>query len=809
MKKWWLVIFFLSNCYLFAQEFVKGTITDEQANSLLGVSVYYKNTTQGVTTNSNGEFQINRRPKDTLVIQYLGFKSQEVVVATQKHLEVQLEPQSVQLNQVILESKEDPAYAIIRKAIAKRNDNKNRINSYEASFYSRGVVEAKVDSVFLKRIGKQKELEEEDLKDTIVPYLSETISTIYLSPPDNFFEKITGSKVSGEETIFSYNSAEQAEMSFYENSMQISHPITSPIAHNALQLYEYHFEGDFYQDKQLINKISIRPKRSSSRVWSGTIYIVDDTSEFYGIDVEVDANVLQIPLLKSYRIKQSFVYNGDQEIWIKNLQEINFEGGLFKTYFSGRFIAHYKDYKFGPSTHQFSRERMLMLPDAIKSDSFWEEKRPVPLTNTELKDYRKKDSIRIVETSKTYLDSVDRKSNKPNVLDIVKGYTYKNSVSNWRLHYGGLINSPGFYNTVQGLSLGTNLVFTKYHSDDQTNYTTIRADFDHGVSDKRTRVFGHLTRKLNAVNNAKLELFGGTKTSQFNRAKSIKPLWNSLYTIIDNRNYMKLYDLGRYGASYSQEIINGITLHAETAWERRSPLYNTKIREKYSDRLTSNNPLEPEVEDSAPFDVHSLLRTKLGFQVRFAQDYYTHPNRKIITAAKGPVVYFGMIAGTFSSDNKMDFLQLQVKARQIIRMGQIGSSDYMVHAGTFATKNKLSFADFQHFTGNETFIAHNTIESFHLLPYYKHSTDESYLALHWEHNFKDAIMRKIPIIRALNLQLVAGANFLAVKEQKPYTEWHIGLANIGIKSWRLLRLDFVQSYSDKTTHSGVRVGIGL
>lgn len=809
MRNWIFFLFFLSNCYVFAQDLVQGNVKDEQENSLLGVSIYYKNTTQGVTTNRNGDFQINRQPKDTLVIQYLGYKSQELLIADQKYLEIQLIPESVHLSQVVLESNEDPAYAIIRKAIAKRNENKNRIKSYEASFYSRGIVEAKIDSVFIKRIGEQDEIEGEDLKDTIVPYLSETISTIYISPPDQFYEEIKASKVSGEETIFSYNSAEQAEISFYENILQLNHPITSPIANNALQLYEYRFEGDFYQDKQLINKINIRPKRSNNRVWSGTIYIVDDTSEFYGIDVEVDATILQIPLLESYHIRQSFVYNSEQEVWIKNLQEISFEGGFLKNYFKGRFIAHYQDYQFGPLTHQFTRERMRMLPDAIKTDSFWETKRPVPLTNTEIKDYRKKDSIQIVESSETYLDSMDRKVNKPKILDIIKGYTYRNSVKNWRLHYGGLINSPGLYNTVQGLSLGTDLVYSKYYSKDQTNYTLARVDFDHGVSDKRTRVSGRITRKFNAINHATLEVFGGTKTSQFNRFESIKPLWNSLYTILDNRNYMKLYDLGRYGASYSQEVTNGIFLYTETAWERRSPLYNTKIRKKYADRLTSNNPLQPEDDTSTPFEVHSLLRSKLGFQIRFAQDYYSHPNRKIISAAKGPVVYLGMIAGTFSRDNKMDFLQLQIKARQIIKMGQMGSSDYLVHAGTFVTKGELSFADFQHFTGNETFIAHNRIESFHLLPYYKHSTDQSYLALHWEHNFKDAIMRKIPLIRALKLQLVAGANFLSVKNQKPYTEWHVGLDNIGIKSWRLLRVDFVQSYFDNTTHSGVRIGIGL
>ncbi|HLW14548.1 MAG TPA: DUF5686 family protein, partial [Flavobacteriaceae bacterium] len=408
MKKWLFFLFLITSSYLSAQSLIQGNVKDELANNLEGVSVYYKNTTQGVTTNKEGNFQITRQSQGILVIQYLGYKPQELLVSEQKDWQIRLEPESVHLRQVVLDSSEDPAYAIIRKAIAKREENKNRLSSYTASFYSRGMVHAKVDTVFLKKIGEELE---GDLKDTIIPYLSETISTIHVAPPDQFFEEITASKVSGEESLFSFNSAEEAAHSFYENSLTLNHPIISPIANNALQFYEYRFEGDFYQDNQLINKINVSPKRSNSRTWSGTIYITDDTHEFYGVDLEVDASVLQIPMLESYRIRQTFVFDSTQKAWIKSLQEILFDASFLKNYFGGRFIAHYKDYQFQTPTHSFTRERMRMLPDAIKSESFWEKRRPVALTENEIKDYHEKDSLRIVKSSSTYLDSIDRKAN--------------------------------------------------------------------------------------------------------------------------------------------------------------------------------------------------------------------------------------------------------------------------------------------------------------------------------------------------------------------------------------------------------------
>lgn len=807
MKHWLLILFFTFGYLSQAQDFLKGTIVDDQDNKLQGVSVYYKNTTQGVTTNKEGQFQIKHLKDNTLIIQYLGFKTQELLITNQKDIHVILEPESVHLSEVTLDNKEDPAYAIIRKAIAKKSENKSRINDYKASFYSRGAIQFKADSLFMKRI--EKEFEDDDLKDTIMGYLSETVSTIYVSPPDKFYEEISASKVSGEETVFSFNSAEESEYSFYENNISFLNPIPSPIANNALDIYKYRFEGDFYHDNQLINKINVQPKRSSNRAWSGTIYIVDDTSEFYGIHLEADEDVLQIPLLKKLSIQQNFVYENSQKVWVKNTQKISFEGSILRNYFEARFLAHYKDYTFDNLQHKFTREKMKILPEAIKTDDFWEKHRPIPLTQMEIDDYHKKDSIAEVKKSRTYLDSTDRRHNKLKVKDIALGYTYRNSNKDWRISYDG-ITSPGFYNTVQGLSMGTKVSFTKQYEKEYTNYLRVESELDYGFSDKRARVSGAITRKFNSINHATLQVFAGTKTSQFNRQKPISNLTNSLYTIIDNRNYLKMYDLGRFGASYFQEIFNGIYLTAETAWERRSPLYNTKIREKYADRLTSNDPLNPNDETSSPFSVHSLLRSKLGFQIRFAQDYYSHPNRKIIGKSKGPLIYIGAIAGTMAEEKSHNFVQLQTKITQNIKMGQAGNSRYLIHAGTFVHKNELSFADFQHFIGNETFVAHsNGIENFHMLPYYSHSTDDSYLAAHYEHHFKDAIMRKIPVIRALKLQLVGGANLLAVNHQKPYTEWYVGLDNIGIKSWRIFRVDYVQSYWNNTTHSGIRVRVGM
>jgi len=57
----------------------------------------------------------------------------------------------------------------------------------------------------------------------------------------------------------------------------------SPIASNAFANYRYHLEGTFIEDGKLINKITVSPRRPNDKVFTGTVYIVEDDWELYGV----------------------------------------------------------------------------------------------------------------------------------------------------------------------------------------------------------------------------------------------------------------------------------------------------------------------------------------------------------------------------------------------------------------------------------------------------------------------------------------------------------------------------------------------
>lgn len=81
---------------------ITGTVIDERAAPLSGVSVVVKGTSRGTTTDGNGAYQLRAKPGDVLVLGFLGYVKQEITVAAQNQINATLEPDSRQLNDVVV-----------------------------------------------------------------------------------------------------------------------------------------------------------------------------------------------------------------------------------------------------------------------------------------------------------------------------------------------------------------------------------------------------------------------------------------------------------------------------------------------------------------------------------------------------------------------------------------------------------------------------------------------------------------------------------------------------------------------------------
>ncbi len=802
--------FLLTSLTIKAQ--IQGEIKDSNDNPLPFVNVYIEGTYTGTTSNENGIYKldVSQKKEYTLVFQFLGFETQTITVNATEFpltLNVVLKETTTQLDEVVINASEDPAYSIIRKTIKNRKENLDKINAFTAHFYSKGLWKVK---------DMPKKIMGQDVGDfdgaldstrTGIIYLSETVSKIAFKKPDYFKETIIASKVSGNDNGFSFNTAQDADFSFYKNTININAPVVSPIANNALNYYNYKLEGVFYEGSHLINKIKVSPKRPKDRTWSGIIYIVEDLWQLYGLELSTTGESIQVPMVTQLVFKQNFSYNQSLQRWVKISQTIDFGFDFLGFKGNGRFVAVYSNYDFNPEfkSKTFTNEVLSFLPEANKKDSlYWEQFRPVPLTLEETKDYLKKDSIQTLRKSKKYLDSVDTKNNKLGILDPILGYTYTNTFKKWNISYEAPLLRTRF-NTVQGWNSEAGISYFKWYDPNYSTWLRISGKVSYGLSDDRVRATGSISKKFNNLNKLTISLSGGSKVQQFNASQPISPLLNSITSLFFERNYMKLYQLNYLQASYRQELVNGLFLSSKLSYQDRSPLFNTShyvTLPQDNISYTSNNPLFPDDFATPAIQKHSLFKSSITTTVRFGQKYLSYPDGKYYTGGiKYPTVSATLDNGFGASQSNYNYSKLSLRISQGIRLGNKGTLFYHVNGGTFFNAKGISFVDYQHFNGNQTRIGttSNYINTFNLLPYYALSTNQSYFQGHVEHNFKGWLLGKIPGINRLNFNLVAGAHLLATKGNKPYSEFSIGLDNLGIGKFRFLRIDYVLSnFNGKT-----------
>ncbi|MCW9037536.1 DUF5686 and carboxypeptidase regulatory-like domain-containing protein, partial [Altibacter sp.] len=730
-------VLFLFLCISSIQAQIVGKVTDVHGAPLPFVNIYPEDSYKGTTTNDDGNYKLEVDAGTYRIrFQFLGYTthSEDVVVTagSASVLNVVLQEETTSLNEVVISKGEDPANRILRETIARRKANLDKIAAYTADFYSRGIW--RVDSIPEKIFGQEVGDFDGQLDSTRtgIIYLSETLSEIAYRSPDDFKERIIASKVSGNDNGFSFNSAQDANFSFYRNTIDLNAAIVSPIAANAFSYYNYTLDGIFYEGTKLINKIRVTPKRPNDRVWSGIIYIVEDDWQLYGVELTTTGQAIQVPFISTLVFKQNFQFDTANNFWVKRSQTIDFGFGFFGFNGDGRFIAVYSNYDFTPDFEKnaFTNEVLRFEAEANKKDSlFWRGTRPVPLTDEELNDYIKKDSIQTLRKSQVYLDSIDRKSNRFSLLDPITGYTYKNSFRRWNISYEGPFPEVHF-NTVQGWNSSIRLGYFQNYDENGSNRLSVFSNVTYGLADDRVRVTGGIVRNFNRTNRLNLSVYGGSEVRQFNASEPISPLVNTVATRFFERNYMKVYERTFAQLGYRQELFNGLRIATRFGYEQRSALFNQTdyVTIPNDDVMyTSNNPLEPLNTEDAAIVTHELFKSTITANITFGQKYMTYPDGKFnLGNEKYPALSVTFENAMAASEAGYNYSQLSAQLYQAVTLGNKGEFSYRLKGGTFFKGEDISFVDYQHFNGNQTRVgtSGNYTNVFNLLPYYRMSTND-------------------------------------------------------------------------------------
>jgi hypothetical protein len=795
---------------------IRGTVTDTSGEPLPFATVYVQGTTQGTTTNVNGVYTLELdKGAYRLVFQYIGYRQKiEAIQVGGKPLTVNvaLEEETIELPSIeIRANAEDPAYPIIRKAIAKREYYRDQVKAYACDVYIKGNV--KILDAPEKILGQDVGDMEGSLDTNRqgIVYLSESVSKLYFQAPNRKKEVMVSSKVSGNDNGFSFNSAQDMDMDMYRNFSEFGRNVISPIADGAMGYYRYRLEGVMLDEEgRLINKIAVLPKREEDPAYRGYIYIVDKLWNIQSADLFLTGKAVQQPFFDTFYIRQTHVPVAEPDVWRLFSQTFSLEGGVFGFKFGGSFTGIYSNYDLQPNLPDgfFGNEIMKVEEGANEKDTaYWNAVRPVPLTVEEETDYVRKDSIQEVRSSKPFLDSLDRKNNQFKFNNLFFGYTWNNS---WKRRSWS-IESPFKtiqLNAVQGFNVYAGLTYRNYFDEQRNRWLETKGQVSYGFSEKIVRASGEATFNFNRRDFSRLMVSGGRDLAQFSEANPIPVVLNSFYVQFFHRNYIKLYDKTFVKGDFYREIVNGVLVRTTLEWAKRSPVENNS---DFSFFYRDSRTYEPNIPQNDFIPEGGLAENQaiiagVSVRLRIRQKYMNYPDRKYIMGSRFPTIWLHYKKGialnakggdSFRSDVNFDRLSA-VMYKEGIALGLGGEFSFRIEAGKFLNDKQLYFQDFKHFNGNQTNIGNPDIylNGFKLLPYYQFSSRDAWFQANVEHHFKGFITDKIPGLKKLGWGLVAGGGFIYTNENRDYSEVSLGLDNIGFGVVRLFRFDVAAAFKN-------------
>ena len=847
---------------------VRGTISDEHGEPLSFASIFVKQTGTGATANEHGLYEINLPPgRYELVFQHLGRKSEVRVVEVHSgftEVDIALIPQEILLGSVTVNADdEDPAYSIMRRAIAKANYHRNVLDAYKARVYIKGAGQLK-DYPWLAKNALEKEGVEKDRV-----YISESISDIKFTRPNKFEEKVISIRSDGKDNNTSPNG--YIFGSFYEP--EIAGTI-SPLSPKAFSYYRFEYLGTFKDRAYEVSRIKVTPRSKGDNVVDGTIFIVEDDWSLHSLDLHTIKLGIHIYM-------KSICAPIDDKVWLPVSHQFRVEGKVFGFDFEYKYLASVSNYKITLNPKIYTEEMTVIddkkdetlarqieatqkgiqkNPDAggkeetsrlqerlaageeitrkelktivkayekeerkqqeepevlsevnfsidsgaYKKDSlYWAEVRPIPLTREEVKGYEKADSIAAIEQARSEGDTLKPSRHKGfQPWDLLTGDHYKISKhSNFRIYF-----PMGGFNTVEGFNAIYRVAFGTVLQDTNRTRLVIRPVVRYAFS--RQKLSGYLNVVLRN-DHYRLDVNGGRYVSQYNPDQPILPIVNTFTTLFLEKNLMKIYGRDFVDIKYNRKINPFLSINSSWSWSNRTQLLNTSdfklIDRKRIEDYTPNQPLNETLADTG-FPNHQALIGSVGIAARPWLKFRIRNGSKRAIESSSPAIsldYRKGFANLMQSD--VDFDQVELGIKHKLRLGVKGTLDFWLRGGVFLDNSKLFFMDYQHFEGNQTpLITSDPAGSFRLLDYYRFSTDDRYFSANVHYHFRKFIVTTIPVVRLAGIRENIFVNYLATPASRNYTE--VGYSIDGIL--RFFRLEAAAAFRQgKYLGYGFRFGV--
>ena len=346
-----IVLFFFFTISLQAQFQINGIVKD--AATKKGLPFATITSEKGLSTISDVDgkfhFSLTLQPQ-TLTVSYIGYTKKTIsILETKSYLLVLLSPKTDAIKEVVI-SNENPANAIIKKVIQKKDSNnpQKKLNTFQFKTYNKLLITAnpdsingRIDSIFVyATLGKTfQKIDSSDYKfKKIIEkqhlFLTEKVSQFQYSKPI-LKETILGTRMAGfKEPIYELLSFSLQSFSIYDSKYELFETkYISPISNNALKDYRYKLLDTTRIDNREVLVVYFKnKKKQKSSGLEGLLYI--DAENF-----AVAKAIMRIRGVLNISGTHEFQYVPEEKIWFpirKNFKIIKGKSKEATTILGGR-----------------------------------------------------------------------------------------------------------------------------------------------------------------------------------------------------------------------------------------------------------------------------------------------------------------------------------------------------------------------------------------------------------------------------------------------------------------------------------------
>jgi hypothetical protein len=807
---WWIGILFFgllvfqpTTCS--AQDFkIQGSVIDgETSASVPFAQIGIKGTSIYTTADEQGHFSLTINSiSDSITIFSFGYKVKTISLEkiNLQKLRITLYPDIIE-SEIITIYQDEPQIRLVKRILKnKAQSHQNKLTALEYQQYEKIKIGDKDYEEIEKKWYIPKAFKfffrntDTLTQATYLPlFIIETVKQVWHKQPNKSKEEIIAASVSGLEnpSLSRIVGDKTLSVYIYDNYLNLFNKnFISPISDNCLNHYTYQIIDTTQIDDYSCIKLKFTPKHKQGYTLSGHMWVVDSLYAVKSIeaDIAVDAN---INFITGLSINQTYVQQ--ENCWTKKDEEYFIHGELTVPLLGHRkFFATKSVFYNNILVNQTKEDAFYQTfgeselnPKAHKRDSlYWQESRPIGLTQNDIKLYQNTERLKDLPLFKS-------------TLVLFTGYK---GIGKWQL---GPYFSLYSFNPVEGNRFRLGMRSTPKWS--KNLYINTYGAF--GTRDQRFKYgasveyfFKKMPRNHIGIQ-IKEDINQLTWAQNYYRTQ--ETILSTLFKISSSNKFVfnKQYKLF-YSKEWKEGLLNTIHIQRNSMQALQELSFEKTNDQGYINELVSTE---------------LVLNTHWGIKEKYISGEY----KRVSLGTAYPVFDLILIKGLKNFlGNEYDYFKSIISIKQRLKIGSLGYSRYRLEAGKIW--GRLPYPLLELHNGNQTFLYDEL--SFNTMNFLEFASDQ-YASFFLTHFFDGFFFNKIPLLRKLKWRetisgkilygsldskqhqvLVLPDNLYSL-ESIPFAEAGFGIDNI----FKVIRVDFLWrlTYLDNPNIDRFKILVGL